>query len=277
MINSMKTETTLKRFSFERAAILLRNRLLDDAPAIAVAAGAIIALNLLAIVFDNAPFLNKNFGPSTGWPAIVAIGGVLLAAKAFDRMHDGRSGPEWLLLPASSAEKYLSAATTYLVVYPIIASILATGLSAGLALVGELARTGGGTIWNPLATISLESTLAYFTFILFALAGTARFRKLALGKTAAIAAGWTLVMGAIFMFGIALVMPELRPFILNMDAEMGPARGPGLNFNLNAAISPEKGDALHVLAEVMRWISVVFAAGYGFTLVSEKEARDEVQ
>lgn len=275
MRNLMKSETMQKRFSFERAALLLRNRALDDLPTVLVAVGVIVALNLLAIVLGHAPFLNDISGHGTTWSLIVPLGGILLASIAFTRMHDGRSGPEWLLLPASSAEKYLSATATYLVVYPIVASVLAVVLSAVLALAGNLAGTGGGKIWNPIDAISLDGLASYLSIILVVLAGSARFRKLALGKTAAIAAGWTLCLTALFILALTLLSPDLRPSLFNMNKEFGSDNG--FNFTMNMALSPAKESALQLIAEVLRWASVLFAASYGFALVTEKEARDEVQ
>jgi len=250
---------------------------LDDLPTVAVAVGVIVALNLLSIVLGHAPFLNETSGHGTTWSLIVPLGGILLASIAFTRMHDGRSGPEWLLLPASSAEKYLSAATAYLVVYPVVASVLAVALSAALALAGNLAGTGGGRIWNPLDSISLDGFVSYLSFVLVVFAGSARFRKLALGKTAAIAAGWTLCLTALFILALTLISPELRPSLLNMNKEFGSASSAGFDFTLNMALSPAKESALQLIAEVLRWVSVLFAASYGFALVTEKEARDEVQ
>lgn len=277
---NMKTETVLKRFSSERAVLLLRNRLLDDLPAVAITTGVLAAINVLSLLSGDAPVLNTT-GAATAWPVIVALGGVLLASRAFERMQDGRSGPDWLLLPASSTEKYLSALITYIVIYPIFAVLAAWGLSAAFAFIGELVGTGGGRVWNPLGPTAAHGAVGYLSFAIFALAGSARFRKFAIGKTAATTAVWSILLAFLLGSILYLISPDLRPFTkfslgISIDSGGNPAGGSGFKVN-NLVLSQAKQDALHLIFEFLRWISVAFAAIYGFALVREKEARDEVQ
>ncbi len=276
----MKADTVLKPFSFERTLLLLRNRVLDDLPALAVAAGALVAINLLALVTGNEPILNTG-GRSTAWPVIVAIGGVLLAGRAFERMQDGRSGPDWLLLPATSGEKYLSAMAMYLAVYPIVATLAAWGLSAILAFLGNLVGTGGGRVWNPPADLSLDAVSGYLSFAVIAIAGSARFRKFAIGKTAATGMAWIVVLTLVFGLVLTWLSPELRPFLkVGGNSAVRVVDGPlgGTVVYVNDIPLPEaKANAFRLLMDLFHWVTVAFAAAYGFALVREKEARDEVQ
>jgi hypothetical protein len=273
----MKTEIALKRFSFERAALLLRNRTLDDLPAVAVAAGVLVALNVLSLVSGSAPFMNAA-GPGTAWPAAVFIGGILLAGRAFERMQDGRSGPDWLLLPATSEEKYLSALGMYLAVYPVAASLAAWSISAGSAFLGNLFGVGGGKVWMPLRDIGWTGVSAYLSCAIVAIAGSARFRKFAIGKTAGVAFAWLAVLALGFGLTLTLVTSEWKS-IVNFGSKMqlnindGPA---GMTIN-GVALPPATESTLRLVMDLFRWISVAFAAIYGFALVKEKEARDEVQ
>ena len=276
----MKTETVLKPFSFERAALLLRNRILDDLPTVTVAVGVLIAMNVLSLVFGSAPFMNTA-GATTAWPAVVAIGGILLGSRAFERMQDGRSGPDWLLLPASSTEKYLTALFAYIVAYPIFAVPLAWGLSAAFAFFGTLLGTGGGHIWNPIGPTAVSGAVGYLAFSVFAIAGSARFRKFAIGKTIATIAVWGILLAFLFGSSLYILAPELRPFTyfnlgVKIDSVGNPAGASGFKVN-NLVLSQAKQDALLFIFESSRWISVAFAAIYGFAIVKEKEARDEVQ
>ena len=195
------------RFSVGRIALLMRNRLYDDLPAMAITAGGIVAVNILTIIAGATPFFNNALGRGSLWSLAIALGGILLAGNAFGKMHDGRSGPDWVLLPASSEEKYLSALIAYLPVYLVAAALTATALSAALAGIGILVGTGGGIIWNPLSPRLLEGVEIYLSFSLVALVGSARFRKFALGKTAAVlfAAG---IASSLILVGVLLLVTD---------------------------------------------------------------------
>ncbi len=273
----MKTETALKRFSFERAALLLRNRALDDLPAVAVAAGVLVALNVLSLVSGSAPFMNEA-GPGTAWPAAVFLGGILLAGRAFERMQDGRSGPDWLLLPATSEEKYLSALVMYLVVYPVAAMLAAWSISAGSAFLGNLVGVGGGKVWMPFRDLAWSGVSAYLSCAVIAIAGSARFRKFAIGKTAGVAFAWLAVLALGFGLALTLLTSDWRTlFKFDHDVSIKIGDGPsGMTIN-GIALPPDKESALRLVTDLFRWVSVAFAAAYGFALVTEKEARDEVQ
>ncbi len=274
---TMKPETTLKRFSFERAALLLRNRILDDLPAVAVAGGVLVALNVLSMVSGSAPLMNKA-SPGTGWPAAVFIGGILLAGRAFERMQNGRSGPDWLLLPATAEEKYLSALVMYLAVYPVAASLAAGFFSAGGAFLWSLVGIGGGKVWMPLRDLHWSDVSNYLSSVVIAIAGSARFRKFAIGKTAGVAFAWFAVMMLGFGIGPVLFSPEWNSFLqLSSNMELNFNNGlSGTKIN-GIAFPAAKVRAYAFVMVAFYWVSVAFAAIYGFLLVKEKEARDEVQ
>lgn len=253
------------RFSPRRFLLLVRNRLYDDAPAFAVAAVAVFALRLLLLLLRAGP---GGAALALGaWPFLIAAGGILLAGRAFERMHDGRAASDWLLLPASSAEKYLSAHAVYLLLYPIAATAAAVGLSALLSIADMLLNAGGFVVWNPITAFSLRGFAAYLSCAVFAAAGSARFRKLSLLKTAAVAVGASALMGIVGLALLALFTEEGRVVFASRQH---------LRFS-SFGLPAWKEGALEWMRRAMWAASFAFAALYGYFRVAEKEAADEVQ
>ena len=174
----MTKETLRSPFSPARVALLVRNRALEDFPALAIGAGILAGINLLFIILGGRTLMNESGGES--WTFMISMAGFLLAGSAFKGMHDGRSGTDWLLLPATSLEKYSAGMFTYLVLYPVAAAIAATGLSALLSLAELVAGGKGGHIWNPLRSMGIDGWINYATGALVFAVGSAEFRNRAL-------------------------------------------------------------------------------------------------
>lgn len=265
----MRKQTLLKAFSLERVGLLMRNRFLDDLTALLIGLAVVAGFNVLCLILRQPGFFNASSGRAgeSAWSMAIALGGVLLAGRAFHQMHDGRGGSDWILLPATPLEKYLAAFSSYVIAYPILASIAALALSAaleGLAFVLRAPRSG---IFNPVGGLSFEDVEAYLVFTSFALAASARFAKLPLVKTAAIATGWCIACALVGTLGLLLLTPEGRAALVDFHTPINLHFGPG---------HPDE----HVLGWILRisiWISCVFAVAYGYLRVSEKEAVDEVQ
>ncbi len=266
----MNAATLTKRFSLERSAYLLRNRLYEEMPSIGIGLGAIAALNAIGLVFSKRAWFNQ--GNSMVWNVILVMAGVLLAAQAFKGMHEGKSGTDWLLLPATPLEKYASAAIDYLVVFPLAGVVLAMGLSALLSLVERALGGSGGTIWTPFHKGALEAYLQYLVAASIFLAGSASFRKGAFLKTLAMAIAYGLAM-TLLLSVMAWIVYKGRGFT-------------GSNFNFDNGTFTMKGSSLpENIQAIMTWTGRIawnallplFALVYGYFRVFEKEARDEVQ
>lgn len=267
----MKATLFNDRFSFPRLGALIMNRVYEDAPAFAVACAAIIGFNLLPLPFGSPPFFNQ--GKAEIWPLLIFLGGLFLAGRAFSRMHDGRAGSDWLLTPASSFEKYLAAAISYLLMYPLAATIAAWAISLTLAGIGMLVGTGGGRAWNPLSIDMLSGSFRYMLVAAFAMAGSARFRKLPLVKSAALVFAFTVFLGFVFMGGLAFFTEEGRNVVF---------RDGHLTFHgdmrLYGKELPQNKEAmLEIVGDILYYVSFAFAVLFGYFRVAEKEATDEVQ
>jgi bacteriorhodopsin len=187
-------------------------------------------------------------------------------------MHDGKAGTEWILLPATPLENYAAALVSYLLVYPLAASLLATGSSAFLALVQGLVGGRSGTIWTPALAGGLELYAQYAIAAVVFLAGSASFRKRAVLKTAGLAVA--------YVFSVAVVVFLLLWAFFGEEAR-GAAGGLSEGFRLvfDAKDLGEGAErALKAICDAMYFgVLPLFALLYGYFRVFEKEARDEVQ
>lgn len=255
-----------KRFSFSRFALLIRNRAIDDAPAFAIVGAGVFALKLLGL-FIGAQ-VHRDVGRSHEiWPVLIVAGGVLLAFRAFERMHDGRGGSDWVLLPASPLEKYLAAFVSYLALYPIAATAAAVLLSGVLALIGSFIGASPVGIWNPTAMLNWGQASSYLLFTALGLAGSARFRKLPLVKTAAVSVGWMAVLGMVWFCLIFLFARD------NLSVAFS-----GGDFSMkDIELSDAKLAVMGYLSRGLKAAAFAAAVLYGYFRVCEKESVDEVQ
>jgi len=264
------TKATLSTpFSAARVTLLCRNRALEDLPALGIGAGVLVGINLLTLLFAGRTSMNDTDGQS--WTFAIILAGFILASAAFRGMHDGRGGTDWILLPASGAEKYVAALFSYLFAYPIAASIATMALSAILSLI-ELAAGGpGGNIWNPIAAIGLKGWANYAIAALVLAVGSAAFRKRALIKTIGVIVAFSLAAAGIFFLAVFIVR-DLRGLpSFSFIASHG-------GFSVDGDFAWKAPPAVDVLLNIACYAVLPIASlAYGYFRVAEKEALDEVQ
>lgn len=268
----MRHETIMKGFSFERLALLMRNRFLDDLNAFLVSIAAVVGINLLSILMNKAAVFNSMGGGANAspWAAMISVGGVLLAGRAFLSMHNGRGGSDWILLPASPLEKYLAAFLSYLLLYPVAASLASFALSAVFEGFALAFSAPAGAIFDPASLANEGALTAYAFFVCFALAASARFAKLPLVKVGALGAAWGIAFMFLFMVGLAVATPEGREALAHRRLVLE-----SIEFDISSGGVRET--ALTWLLRASFYVSILFAAVYGYFRIAEKESVDEVQ
>ena len=263
----MRPEILDKKFSLERVGLLMRNRAMEDLGAFLIVAGVCAANNILSLIFSDTAAFNHPFSShgETIWCMIIVLGGLLYAGRAFRAMHDGRGGADWILLPATPLEKYVAAFASYVLFYPVLASLAAFGLSAAFEGVARALHGASGVIFNPLIGLSLSGVAGYATLASLALAASARFSKIPLVKAAALASAWGVVLGLFFLGGLLVFTPEGREVLARHHRDF------------QFASNPEEEPLLTWLFRAFAAATGVFAVTYGYFRVAEKEAADEVQ
>jgi len=270
----MNTTTLKRKFSIERTALLIRNRALEDLPTVLIGMGLLLGINLFSIIVTRRAMFNDGSGQV--WTFSLFGSGLLFASYAFKGMHDGKAGLDWVLLPASSLEKYLAALIEYVILYPLVGAVATLGLSALLSLFETMAGGSGGRIWMPGIKDLLRAWCEYAIVALWFLAGSAAFRRRPLLKSSGILMLYVLLMSsALFL-------------LMHVSAQYAPnglGYGGGFSFSFDGWSSyvsrplPESAQsALTIVFDVLRYAIVpIFSVGYGYLRVAEKEVRDEVQ
>lgn len=273
----MKTVELQKSYSPLRVALLLRNQIASELPVAFIIAGIVLGLNLLFLVFGQGVPINSAVAnadstlvPGPHWGIGITLLGLYLSSRAFKAMH-GRTGTDWLLLPATPLEKFSAAAVWIMVVWPIASSLAAMASSALLAGLAVLAGSNPGLIWHPFTRGGLELLLGYWSAAAVLVAGSASFRKNALIKTVGLVFAAFLVFG-LFSGGLVHLLFRARSYDGSIAFMNGYFRLSG-NPRLEAAQPWLQG-----IIDVWRLLLLpAFALVFAYFRVTEKEARDEVQ
>ena len=270
----MKLGTMSGRFSPARAALLVRNRALEDAPAFAIGLGIILGANVLDLILARRAFINAD---PQAWATVILLGCLAFASLSFKGMHDGRAGTEWILLPASPLEKYVSALACNLLLYPLAAILAAIASSAILVLGAALAGSPGAAVWTPFAWGFAELMRAYWAYATLALAlmaGSAAFRKRAPLKTLGAATVYILLVVGLLIGGFYLIARAKYDGVVELSFRNGDFITEALSGLDEERIERYFELAFKAMANVL---APLFALLYGYFRVFEKEARDEVQ
>lgn len=270
----MNTTTLKRKFSIERTALLIRNRALEDLPAVLIGIGLLLGINLLSIIATRRAMFNDGSGQV--WGFFLLGSGLLFSSYAFRGMHDGKAGLDWVLLPATSLEKYLAALIEYVILYPLVGAAVTLGLSALLSLFETVAGGSGGRIWMPEFKDALRAWGEYAIVALWFLAGSAAFRRRSLLKSSGILMLYILLMASALFLFIQLPM-QYAPNRIGYGGAFSFSFD-GVNSYISRPLPESAQSALNIIFDVMRYAIVpIFSVGYGYLRVAEKEVRDEVQ
>ncbi len=206
-----------------------------------------------------------------------ALACLMFASLAFKTMHEGRSGTEWILLPASAFEKYLATLAAHLLLYPFVCVLAAVAASSLLVLLEAVAGGTGSAIWTPFQW-NAHSLLAgygeYAALSVILIAGSATFRKHAALKTLGVVTAYSLAMAGLLLGGFYIFAHgKFGP-----DIDVSFKNGEFIVRSLSGLTEKRIDDILGFTFKAIAKVLVpLFALLYGYFRVVEKEARDEVQ
>ncbi len=199
----------MRELNPQRTVALIKNRLRADFTPLLLGASILLGLELVFLLIQLLWGQRLERGRQTGvlWPQLVVLASFLTSARAFAEMQSGKSATDWLLLPASTAEKYLAALLSTQVLVPFVGSVVGLLL---WALSGPIVFPEYFAMWQPWG-IFLVMNLVFF-------AGATVFRKLAFFKTGAAWVAFALVLVLTFgLFAQFLPSRELRPGFYPME------------------------------------------------------------
>lgn len=277
------SRAAIAEFSPARLYWLIRNRLFQDLVPLGIGAAIILGINLLLFLLGNAGgFFNHTAG--TLWNIGVIAACALLASGGFREMQSGKSGTDWLLLPATPLEKYLAALIELLVVVPLVAFLLATGMSALIAGIESVrhatnggATLPGGSIWTPFTWNHPAFWGCFLVGNLLLLIGSAVFRKQAFIKTIGMLVVYAVALSILVTILLWIVL-QFNPHYGSIDLQVE-----GTSFSIfrvdgNTATPEWVTNALAWIWGVL-WFGITPLAAllFGYFRVREKEAKDAVQ
>jgi hypothetical protein len=262
-------------FSLLRLFWLIRNRISRDLIPLSIGAAIIAGLNLLfMLIAPHQAFFNATKGVL--WTTTVMGASFIMAATAFREMQSGKSGTDWLLLPATTMEKYLAALLELVILLPLAILLLASALSALLAGIQGLAGAASGEIWTPLQWNHPAIWGSYLVTTLLFLTGSAVFRKQAFIKTMGVQIAFALVIALLLTGGGWLLLTGNLRYNSADILVTGDFSGV---MNVNGKNSPPwLGPVITWLWSIL-WFGItpVLALAFGYFRLREKEAKDAVQ
>jgi hypothetical protein len=157
------------------------------------------------------------------YSAFLFIGGFMVASGAFRAMHTKESAHDWLMLPASGEEKFLSRLLSSSIGYWLFLTLifsLAVPAGRGLSL---LIAGRGGDFFNPLDPGVLRLLPHYLILQSVFIAGGAFFRKHQFLKTVLFLSLFGIVLGFFSAFGLRLVFGDFfqNGFDFSFSGEFG--------------------------------------------------------
>ena len=156
------------------------------------------------------------------FPLILFLGGFLTASGAFSAMHGSSSVHDWLMLPASREEKFLSCLMVSSLGYWIFAALIYFFSSVlGLLLSLLINGNSSGGLFNPLSGEVFKMLPHYLVLQSIFFAGGAVFRKHQFLKTLmTLAAGF--IVYAVFTALVARVfVGDYRSAVHSIDFSFG--------------------------------------------------------
>jgi hypothetical protein len=262
----------MRNLNPSRVLQLIRLRLVPDFTPIAIGIGILAGLNLLTWVFalllgaDTSAFRESRDG--YGWPALVILACFLTSSRAFHAMQSAKSATDWLLLPATTAEKYLATLLQTQVVVPVVTSL------AGLLM---MLVTDQFAFPREFGAWQMWGFFVVFNLLLFT--GSTVFRKFAVLKTVATLVGFATALGlvALLFFKLTGGMHSGSSFFVGMQEGWDSQGMKSPEWQLRSA----HGDTSWFLQTFWELGIYVFtpicALLFGYFRVAEKEAHHAVQ
>lgn len=260
-------------FSLKRLILLTRNKVLAELPIALITAGVVIGLNLVFLILADEVPINRvvsDYQPGIAWAIGIFLLGLYFAGRGYKDMH-GAEGTEWILLPASRIEKFLSTLLWLYLIWPLAS---ATAAVAGSALLYALQAAGGtatGVIWFPFNRSGMQLLLSWWTIIPLFIAGSSVFRTHAIIKTLGVS---TLLFLGLLMITVPLfrMLFEQRDFTGSVQL---------LNGRFFVSGNELLSGRLNLLQSLLDfWRFVVFpgcALFFTYCRITEKEGADAVQ
>ena len=209
---------------------------------------AFVMTVLGTLVFNPSSFagadVTRLIGDSTKVSMVftaILITGLVFPAKQYGSLTDRKAGSTWLMLPASTLEKFLSILLVTCVVVPLCLALMLYAFDAIMSLVPYYGQRACPLIIDTLRSsmqnlksseVSIDVNLPYVIylgfckFILVYTLGAVFFKKHKIGKTILVLIGLSFVLTALlsvgFFHGMAFNSYDVEAYFRSIDVDKLP-------------------------------------------------------
>jgi len=171
----------------------------------------------------------------------ILITGIVFPARQYGSLTDRKAGSTWLMLPASTLEKFLSILLVTCVVVPLCLAVMLYAFDAVMSLVPYYGRRAFPLIIDTVRSamdnlqasdVSVDVNLPYIIylgfckFILVYTLGALFFRKHKIAKTILVLIGLSFVMTALlsvgFFHGMTFTSYDVEAYFASLDVDKLP-------------------------------------------------------
>lgn len=190
---------TNENFSMVRFSLLVKNSVMQGYRSLLTISAAIALL----IIFTGLIFSQLSGDFYNAWFTLLLFGwGILLSSRAFKPLHDKTCNEAYLLIPASSLEKVLSALLITTLGFILFVLTFISLVSLVVSLLQVVLGQSASAVFNPLSEGVWRFIGIYISIQAFYFLGAVWFRSFHIAKTilslGVISIGFTLI--AMFVF-----------------------------------------------------------------------------
>lgn len=171
------------------------------------AAGILFTIWLIPVIITSGDTV-PSFGSALSNIAIIAymFGGLVIASSIFNELHSTNTCYQFLTLPATTTEKFLSAWLVTSVLYTIAVMLAIFLLSFSVESLGAIIRGSWAQfkLFNPFSADVADTVSSYFLYHSIFFLGAIYFRKNNFLKT--VLAYITIVIGLLIFFSFVMLI-----------------------------------------------------------------------
>ncbi len=204
-------------FKLNRFGLLIRRQEIMNWRGILTAAltitGITVVIMLLSMIDSNSRGIHEGL-----YPTILFIGGFAVASGSFKAMHSINGVHDWLMLPASQEEKFLSRLLISSLGYWLLTTLVYFLASVAGAILSQLLFGDGlGNIFNPFSRSVIRMLPHYLILQSLFFAGGAVYRKHQLLKTVMTIAAGFILYGILAAIIVRLLIGGHGKFVHSVD------------------------------------------------------------
>jgi hypothetical protein len=265
-----------ERFDIKRFWLVLRRDVFVQYRTIVVTVAAAFGVLLIAGLL-SAYFGGDGDYHTVGFTLLLFFGGFIFTAHVYHELHKPLEGAAWLLMPASTLEKFLARAVLVSVGMAVGGGVIYFVFALVSEGINQLIFGRGHELFNPVSRDALLAMAHYIVWNAVVLLGAVYFRKNSLIKTVLSLTGLAIVLGLFAGLVVRVVFaPYFTGLVITPEAEAAFTHAFS-QVNWSGRILPV-ARTLAGIGEVIYWaVLAPLCWVVGYLRLRETEVKDAVQ